>query len=374
MGRGRFEVAVLAPFAGAHYAGRAVGGAELQSTYLVRALATAGLRVAHLVRLEEDFTPREQDGVTVVPIESGYDRGGIARRRALLSALRAADAGLYVQRSASFETGIVAAFARVRRRRFVFSASSEADFRLDPVTTRIAGASLDDRKSRLQYRFGLRYADEVVVQTGAQHELLRRSFGRSATVVPSFCEPAVLDDRARSAFLWVGGVGPVKDPLAFLDLARRLPELRFRMLATERGASQLAEELRLRASELPNVELLGPRPRPDALDLYREAIALVNTSHLEGFPNTFLEAWAHATPVLSLRVDPDGVIMRRGLGAVAGGSIETLAQDAARLAADGAAARAAGEAGFRYVRDVHAIDVVSPLWIELVERLLDGRR
>ena len=41
---------------------------------------------------------------------------------------------------------------------------------------------------------------------------------------------------------------------------------------------------------------------------------LLSTSDAEGFPSVFVEAWAHGTPVVSLKIDPDRVIARHGLG------------------------------------------------------------
>jgi glycosyltransferase involved in cell wall biosynthesis len=370
--RRRIDVAVVAPFAGALYDGQPVGGAELQSAYLVRSLAGVGLAVAHVVR----GNARDPvDGVEIVGLGPGYDSSGIARRRAVLGGLRTANAGVYIQRSASFETGLVGVYARATGRRFAFSASSEADFRLDPAATRLAGASLDDRKSLWQYRLGVRCANAIVVQTHDQHELASRAFGVDATVIPSFCEAATPVVSTRDAFLWVGGIAEVKNPLGFVDLVGRLPAVRFRMLATGRpGAEAIAVELRRAAATLPNLELLEPRSRAEALELYGSAIALVNTSHLEGFPNTFLEAWARSTPVVSLGVDPDGVVERRALGLVGGGTLDGLAAAVTRYWNDHDAASVAGDAGKRYVEEVHAPRVVGAQWAELVRSLTEQRR
>ncbi|MEE9377068.1 MAG: glycosyltransferase [Candidatus Lokiarchaeia archaeon] len=47
---------------------------------------------------------------------------------------------------------------------------------------------------------------------------------------------------------------------------------------------------------------------------YVKASLLINTSSVEGFPNAFIQAWMYKTPVISLNVDPDGVISNYNLG------------------------------------------------------------
>jgi glycosyltransferase involved in cell wall biosynthesis len=41
---------------------------------------------------------------------------------------------------------------------------------------------------------------------------------------------------------------------------------------------------------------------------------VVDGKHEEGFPNTFLQAWAMGVPVVSLISDPDTMIAQDGLG------------------------------------------------------------
>src|SRR5207247_7535818 len=75
--RGAADVVVFEPFAGPLYSGEGVaGGAELQSFYLARSLATAGFRVRHVV--SGIGRTRTHEGVELVPLSAAYGRRGIA--------------------------------------------------------------------------------------------------------------------------------------------------------------------------------------------------------------------------------------------------------------------------------------------------------
>jgi glycosyltransferase involved in cell wall biosynthesis len=372
--RARADVAIYAPHAAPVYAAdgeRRVGGAELQTVLIARALAQRDLRVQHIVFSEGPLVS-QREGVAVVPISAAYDRGGIIRRRAIIQSLRRADAGVYLQRSAGFGTGLVAMFARASGRRFVFSSSSEADFKLDRTTTAAAGASLDHRPTRLQYRIGLFLANAIVAQTEAQAELARAATRREVTVIPSMAKIEPAPERPRlPVFLWIGQLVDFKDPLAYIRLARLVPEAEFWMIATDRGAawSNLARRVRAEAAAVPNLRMLPPRTRVELAELYASVTAIVSTSKFEGFPNSFLEAWAHATPTLSQTVDPDGVITRHELGVVAGGSLERLAAAVRAYHGDPAAGAASGARGRVYVATAHDPDVIGERWAMLIDSI-----
>jgi glycosyltransferase involved in cell wall biosynthesis len=367
------DVAIYSPHAAALYLAGVgtTGGAELQSYYIASALARGGLHVRHIVA-PEGGELAATDGVELVCLDRRYHERGVARRRAIFAGLRLAAARVLVQRSAGFETGTVGAFARVTGRRFVFSSSSTVDFAIDSSLAALAGTSLDHWPSRLQYRIGLHLADEVVVQTNEQRDLVRMNLGVDASVIPSFAEVRVMEPRPRATFLWVGALIEIKDPFAYMELARNVPEARFLMLATDRGEHwrDLVRRVNDEARTLPNFELLSARPRDELLHLYASAVAVVNTSLAEGFPNTFLEAWSHGTPTLSLRVDPDGTIERFSLGSCAGGSLARLAEATRAMWSDPDSVDR--ESIRSYVQSHHDPDVVGPQWVQVLRELLDS--
>jgi glycosyltransferase involved in cell wall biosynthesis len=100
-------------------------------------------------------------------------------------------------------------------------------------------------------------------------------------------------------------------------LAAQLPEVRIHMVGGPLpGEGALYERVRREAARSPNLTFHGRLAYQDASAMYSRARLLVNTSEVEGFPNVYLQSWIHGVPVVTY-LDPDGVIQRKGLGAVA---------------------------------------------------------
>jgi glycosyltransferase involved in cell wall biosynthesis len=299
------------------------GGVERQTALMARWFVSRGHRVSVITWDEGGRPEREEwhDGVRVIKLcarTAGWPglRFFHPRWTSLERALARADAELYYHNCAEYVTGQVALFCRRRRRRFVYSVASdpECDPRLPTLAT---------RRERWLYRYGLRRADLRIVQTDHQRRMLASGFGLPAVVLPMPCEgPASFLPPRRPAaeattVLWVGRLAPVKRLEWLLELAERLPRFRFEVIGQCDAPTSYLDPLLARLRALPNVRWLGSLPPAQMPAAYRSAALLLCTSHYEGFPNTFLEAWSHGLPVVST-VDPDGLIASHGLGAVAG--------------------------------------------------------
>lgn len=117
---------------------------------------------------------------------------------------------------------------------------------------------------------------------------------------------------------WVANFRYQKNLKLLYEIAREFKEQSFRVAGAplpsmdEETASFLSK-----LQKMPNVEFVGTIQRDEILDFFSNASYLLNTSHYEGFSNTFLEAMATGTPILtSVAVNPDGIIDRFDLGIV----------------------------------------------------------
>ena len=68
----------------------------------------------------------------------------------------------------------------------------------------------------------------------------------------------------------------------------------------------------------PNIKYLGEITFEESNKLLSKSKLFINTSFTEGFPNTFIQAWSHSTPVLSLYFDMDNILKKGNVGMLSG--------------------------------------------------------
>jgi glycosyltransferase involved in cell wall biosynthesis len=375
------RVAIVAHFAwGAISGGRSghMGGVERQTSMMARWLAARGHEVTLITWDEGQPDDSVIDGVRVVKLcrqDAGLPgvRFFVPRWSSLERALAAADADVYYHNCAEYVTGQVAWWCRRHRRAFVYSVASDMD-----VVAELP--ELTKGYERVLYRYGLRRADRIVVQTESQREHLRTNFGHDSVVLPmpadapDFASRPVRSapDAARRVVLWVGRIAPVKRLELLLEVAGRLPAVSFKVAGMPYAGEAYSEDMLRRARATPNVEVLGAVPRERMDELYREASLLCCTSHMEGFPNTFIEAWSWGVPVIST-VDPGGVIQRESLGMHAT-TAESLARGIESLSGDANSWLAMSRNAREYFGIHHQLDAALGRFENLFHGLAESRR
>jgi glycosyltransferase involved in cell wall biosynthesis len=151
--------------------------------------------------------------------------------------------------------------------------------------------------------------------------MLAENHGIDAPVINMLVEPPQRgsgEDRKDIDVLWLSNLRPLKRPELVLELARQLPEVHFTLAGgplPDAASRTYFEDVKAAAARLPNVSMPGPVRYAETGAWFDRARLFLNTSSIEGFPNTFLQAWVRGVPVVSF-FDPDGLIRRLQLGAV----------------------------------------------------------
>lgn len=362
------DVAIYMPYTASIYdpRRRRAGGAERQMVMLARSLTRRGVRTALITYPVRDAVVEEVEPDLLSRPLGRHKLLGRAVEPALTwQAMARADARAYIFRGASAVVGPGAAFCRATGRRLIFSGANDSDFTL----TGFGGS-----RSRAQlFAAGVRTAAAIVVQSGDQTRLAGETFpGIRVTEIPSFVEQQPAATGRPEAFLWAARLVDYKRPLEYVELARAIPEARFRMVAVPTvgdTTDELQAELRRRAAGVANLELLPPCPHARLLELLDTTVAVVNTSVTEGMPNVWLEGWARGVPALSLQFDPDRRVRDRGIGLAAAGDWESFVAGARQLWETRHRRGEMGVAAQRYVAETHGPEPVAGAWEALLSDL-----
>jgi glycosyltransferase involved in cell wall biosynthesis len=348
-----------------------IGGIEWQTVLTAKWLAAHGCSVS-LVTWDEGGPAEETvDGVRI--IKTCRKNAGVKGVRffypkwvKLNDALRRAVADLYYQNGAECTTGQVAWWCRRNGKPFVFAAASNMDC-MKPLPEIGSGFVA------LLYRYGLRTAQERVVQTQTQQRMLLKNFSVTSRIIPMPCDGIPenrLRDGARAesrSILWVGRVCRVKRPHLFLDMAEKIPGMRFDIVGPVSDGDPYSREIHERGKAIANVTFHGGVAREKVTDFYLAAFCLCCTSEVEGFPNTFLEAWSAGLPVVST-FDPDDSIAAFGMGLVASDS-DGLVSCVKELRSDREGYRRMSRNARRYFETNHKTDTILPRFDRLFAEL-----
>jgi len=173
------------------------------------------------------------------------------------------------------------------------------------------------------YYLGLRLSDIIFVQNNYQLEELKKRFPNKKIILLNTPFSLEMDKRVKSKsergyIAWIGTFRSVKNIPALLNVVKNNPELEFKIAGgkviknfTDKKTEQAVNELH----KLRNAKFMDYMDYEEIPKFLEGALALMNTSFLEGFSNTFLEAWSVGTPIIStINVNPNGLINSHNLG------------------------------------------------------------
>lgn len=348
--------------------GDTVGGAQLQQILVGRELAARG----HDVVFIENEAPNKQegtvDGIRIVT-KPTRDRRSVAARAVLrcvdlVALLGRINPDVCYVRVPLFELLSTAAYCAGTDTRLVYGFAHDSELTDDPVV--FESGYTDNAVYRALVREATDTADVLVAQNEFQNQRASERYSAPVVHIPNgyrrTTDPghSPLASVEGPVVLWVSMLRPWKQPGLVLEIADAVPEATFAIVGGRADdAPDLYDSVRDGAAQRANVRFEGFVPYEEVDAYFADADLFLNTSEEEGFPNTFLQAWAHDTPVASLSVDPSGVLKHGEAGICADGSCDDLIEMIRDLTATPGRLRRMGRQARTFFEGNHAIDHIT---------------
>lgn len=323
------------------------GGAERQQWILARSLAKYGHQAVIYTLSDHPRPDKMVDGVIFrwtnlkTPI-LGWPK-----------ILQRERADWWYWRGQDYYLGYLVLLAHIYKTKVVFACAFDADCKPRQALTR-------RRYLWPAYALGLKTADRILVQHQDQYKLLAKTLQSKARLVLSLSGDSHPIKERDCYVSWVAVLRETKRPHLIVEIAQRLPNVHFIVcgpVSTHRTRHEYADGIVSFLQSCQNIEYRGQVYPDEAQTVIRHSALLLSTSSQEGFPNTFLQAWSEGVPVISLELDPGGVIESFNLGVVSK-TIEDCAKDILKLITDEELNNLIGQNCIAYVQQNHSENVV----------------
>jgi glycosyltransferase involved in cell wall biosynthesis len=338
-----------------------VGGSELKQVLVGRELAKRNFQIS-FITYDDNNEKKEINDITIITCPQSKNYSSFKNAFIYWKSLKKANADIYIQGSGS--AGIIPLFCILHGKKYVKWIVSDSNLLFE----RFRGVHPLLRK--ITVYFDIKFAHKIIVQNSYQKNLIEKRFKKHNCVLIK--NPVIIPDRIKNEvnkknyILWVGTIKPVKQPEIFLKIAKALPNIKCIMIGGEnKGKRKLYDEIEKETNTISNLEFLGFVPYHKIQKYYQEAVIFINTSQIEGFPNTFLESWVSCTPVISLNVDPDEIICKEKLG-FHSKTLEQLILDVNNLFINDDLRKEMGMNARKYVEQKHDLKKITSEFEELI--------
>ncbi|MCE9642718.1 MAG: glycosyltransferase family 4 protein [Candidatus Andersenbacteria bacterium] len=276
----------------------------------------------------------------------------------LFQALRISRPDVIISSPAGPEVGLLALYCIFfPKTTYIFRTASDVDCNTVKEKT-------FDPVSALLYRFGIRYAQAVVVQHERQQSDLQNYYHKKSRIlgngysVPGTIIP--IQEREKR-IAWVGSSRTVKRADIFFKVVEQLPSYSFDMVLSESGDTRLHKKYTAQATRYSNLVFHGELLPDQVNTLLSSARILIGTSDYEGSPNTYIIAALSGTPVISLNVACDGVCVN--------GDLDQMKMEIKNIMGDDEYAIKISDQALQAARTHYDINKVIVQWISVIQEM-----
>jgi len=212
-----------------------------------------------------------------------------------------------IHRGAGRNLFILSIASKVLGFKLIQMLASNSDVKVDQVL-------IKNWFDRELYKFGLKNCLFFIAQNTIQKAiLLKRYKNAKLLVIPNIWLNNNTIIESKKGILWVSNFRALKRPTWFLDLAKKIPNEQFIMVGGPIGDENLYNSSKEEAKGIINLNFMGPLSLAETNKLFQNCKLFICTSEIEGFPNTFLQAFSNNVPIIST-FDPSDLLKNKQLG------------------------------------------------------------
>ena len=334
-----------------------MGGAEYQALLLMKELNKDN-EVFYICRYANEIS----DHIITVKSNNKFNKYAFFFDAInLYKTLKKINPRVVYHRDAGAYTGVCAFYCKKFGKKFLWNLARDNEVDLIEVIDLYNPFKFIDK---LLLRYGIKNHKIIIAQTLEQQELLNTNYGiTDSSLIPNFHPIPKLHKKNNivKKVIWVSNLKNIKRPEMFFELVKNFKnnkQVRFYMIGLPNFKYE--KTINRLSSEANNFEYLGKLSQLEVNDYIENSDLFVNTSILEGFPNTFIQSWMRGVPVMSMCIDPSKIIRKNNIGVIAP-DVETMIKVVNELILNSREFDIMGKNAIIYAKKNHSLKNISKI-------------
>ena len=299
---------------------QAMGGAELQISYLVEKLKKTNVEVYYIFEDKGDPIENKLDihlrPVKKINFSKKFGDRWILYKNKVNRCLEEIKPDVIYTRTYSSWSGIATDYALKNSIIHIWAIAHDND--IPQSLKKISLLRPFDVIAKKMMLTTILNATNIIAQNNYQKSILKKHHNRNSLLITQsthICAENLINKNFTDIkVLWIANLKPTKQPEKFIEIAREFQSIDgifFKMIGRTGAYKKVIEEAN---SEIPNFQYLGELKNEEVNKLLCSHHILINTSKSEGFSNTFVQAWMRKVLVISMNSNPDEILTSNNIG------------------------------------------------------------
>lgn len=256
----------------------------------------------------------KKDNVTLIKSYEPYKNKFLMASKLMLILLKN-NSDIYFLEKANGLNGIFRFISKIKKKKLIYRTASDIDCDKTFIN--------NNKIEGLFYKYALEKADLVIVQNENNKNQLSKNHNKDSIIIKNGITLNSTNFKGKKFITWIGRREIIKRPELFLELSKSFPKYNFLMICPKVNINN-DDLIENEINNILNINFIEYVPFDKINNYYKKAKILINTSDYEGFPNTFVQATANGTPIVSLNVNPDNFLNKYKCGFCANGNFELM--------------------------------------------------
>ncbi|MFT4303768.1 MAG: glycosyltransferase family 4 protein [Candidatus Woesearchaeota archaeon] len=340
------------------------GGAEVQLTLLSKEIAKdENLNINFMVA---DYGQKDIETIQNVNIwkSLNFKQNVVKQVFNFFKIFNKIDADIYVQRTLTPQSGLIALYCKIKRKKFIYMVASDREVDKKKNYNSFLSRYLSEKTFKI--------ADKICVQNNFQYNSIYKNFNVKTKKIVILKKGLIINKLVTSKKMydgiWVGRCEKLKNVELFFRLAEQNKNRKFICICPKAtNKEKYFNKILNKSKKIKNLKFINFCQQKEIYSIMKQSKVFIFTSEYEGdWPMTVLEATSCGIPIISYKLNYDYLIDKYEGGVLCNSNFNVFNEEFNSLLKNPFKLKEKSQNAYKYAKDNHNIKINAKTFIRII--------